>query len=453
MGFVPALPTRVRRSSCALLLMLAGVAGCETQRLNAPENAAPVPTDLQNVAQVEFEVNPQSGAVTLRRAGSERTGEDLRGLAVPVTAEHLQAAAQCEGCDDRILDNQTITVRFTVKHFVLEGVDFRRNGGNAIAAMTCTNCSVVSAVLRGVQPVPMPNPVGPEQVFEAVLRVNALTLEPFVVRFDLVAVAVRVPTRFAQVSANGNHTCALRPNGSIACWGLNDEGQATPPAGAFVQVSAGNYHSCARRSNNSLTCWGENDYGQITVPAGTFSQVSAGGFHTCAIRTNGTLACWGRNNHGQTVAPSGTFTQVSAGGLHTCAIRTNGTLACWGLNDDGQTVVPSGTFTQVSAGFYHTCARRGDGTLACWGWNQLGQSTPPAGTFAQVGAGFFHTCAVGSDGTIACWGYNDEGQTTGASGAFSWVSSGRYHSCALRPAGTLVCWGSNSDGQRSPPWW
>ena len=50
-----------------------------------------------------------------------------------------------------------------------------------------------------------------------------------------------VPARggYQQISAGGGHTCAVKTDSSIVCWGRNDHGQATPPAGDFQQVSAG----------------------------------------------------------------------------------------------------------------------------------------------------------------------------------------------------------------------
>ena len=101
-------------------------------------------------------------------------------------------------------------------------------------------------------------------------------------------------------------------------------------AGGFTQVSAGYLHTCGVRTDGTLACWGSNSDGQATPPDGTFSQVSAGGFHTCGVRTDGTLACWGGNSDGQATPPDGTFSQVSAGRFHTCGVRTDGTLACWG---------------------------------------------------------------------------------------------------------------------------
>ena len=42
---------------------------------------------------------------------------------------------------------------------------------------------------------------------------------------------------FAAISSGVNHTCGLRSDGSVACWGLNDRGQATPPAGAIFAAA------------------------------------------------------------------------------------------------------------------------------------------------------------------------------------------------------------------------
>ena len=52
-------------------------------------------------------------------------------------------------------------------------------------------------------------------------------------------------------------------------------------------------HTCGLKTDGTVVCWGENIYGQATPPDGTFSLVSAGGLHTCAVTTGGTVACWG----------------------------------------------------------------------------------------------------------------------------------------------------------------
>ena len=73
----------------------------------------------------------------------------------------------------------------------------------------------------------------------------------------------------------------------------NRDGQATPPAGTFSQLSAGSEHTCGVKTDGIVACWGADECGQATPPAGTFSQLSAGSEQTCGVTTDGTVACWG----------------------------------------------------------------------------------------------------------------------------------------------------------------
>ena len=69
---------------------------------------------------------------------------------------------------------------------------------------------------------------------------------------------------FTSVSAASGHTCGVRRDGSVASWGINSRGQATPPAGEFASVSAAGGHTCGVRRDGSVACW-ENL--SITIPA------------------------------------------------------------------------------------------------------------------------------------------------------------------------------------------
>ena len=261
------------------------------------------------------------------------------------------------------------------------------------------------------------------------------------------------------LSTGGGHTCALKTDGSIVCWGDDSWGQATVPRGTFASVSAGMAHTCGVNTDGSIACWGDAHWGQATPPHGTFASVSAGENHSCGVKTNGSIACWGDNDWGQATPPQGTFVSVGAGLGHTCGLKTDGSVRCWGLNVDaeyvvlGQATPPDEFFVSVSVGWSHTCGLKTDGAVQCWGSNRRGQATPPGGSFASVSAGGEHTCGVRADGSIQCWGSNDDwggeflGQATPPGGSFASVSAGWFHTCGVKTNGVVQCWGDNNAGQ------
>ncbi len=278
------------------------------------------------------------------------------------------------------------------------------------------------------------------------------------------------------VTAGGEHSCGIRENGTLWCWGRNNYGQIgngatgdnAPPTqvGAetdWVDVTGGGASTCAIRANRSLRCWGLNHRGQIgdgtrkvrAVPTrvrgtNTWRSVSMGFFHTCAVRTNDTLWCWGDNSAGQ-LGQGGTkqslkrhkvagrWATVSAGGWTTCATKVNGSLWCWGRNLFGQlgtgsyadrhqpARVGSGNgWKQVSVSWTHSCGRNGNGVVRCWGRNTQGQlgtgntlaSPTPRRVVGDrratsIGVAEGTSCLVDQAGALWCWGDNRYGQTGG----------------------------------------
>lgn len=213
--------------------------------------------------------------------------------------------------------------------------------------------------------------------------------------------------RFTAISHEGSwHACGVRVDQIIECWGddevesgrfgrcpanerpchnqgQNGYDQAIPPEGTFTAVATGGWHSCGLRTDQTIECWGRNDSGigpskQAEPPEGTFTAIASGHLHSCGVRTDQTIECWGSNTNGgftsgQANPPEGTFTAVTAGTVQSCGIRTDQTIECWGEYASSgslfvyEAVSPGGRFVAVIAGGDYSCGLRTGGTIECWG--------------------------------------------------------------------------------------
>src|SRR4051794_13159320 len=81
---------------------------------------------------------------------------------------------------------------------------------------------------------------------------------------------------------------------------------------SWISVATGVSHTCAIKKNKTLWCWGFNDHGQLGVgdtivrnkPVKVGDQenwvtIAAVGDHTCGLKTNDALWCWGSNETGE----------------------------------------------------------------------------------------------------------------------------------------------------------
>jgi len=289
------------------------------------------------------------------------------------------------------------------------------------------------------------------------------------------------------IAAGGWHTCAVRDDGAVVCWGKNASGELGRGASfssaarvevvglssGVVSVVTGNEFACALTDAGGVQCWGNNDDGQLgngtkdnrDTPVkvkGLQSGVAAigtatsGGDHACAVTTSGAAKCWGDNGSG--ALGNGDFytdesTPVQVKGL------TSGVVA-------------------IATGMSHTCALTAAGAMKCWGANSFGQlgNGPWDGSTAYltptqvkgltsgvvaIATGSMHTCALTKVGAVQCWGENDDGelgtgdtnersvptQVRGLTSGVVAIAAGRDHTCALTRAGALKCWGDNTSGQ------
>ena len=348
----------------------------------------------------------------------------------------------------------------------------------------------------------------------------------------------------ASVEAGGSDSAV--DGGSDAVSGAEGGADATPPALEYESHTLA--PGCAIRPGGSLKCWGSNFTGELglgdtfargdnpgemgdalpAVDLGTGRKVvsiARGYLHSCALLDNATVKCWGLGlstgtygdgpgEMGDTLVPidfgfGQTVMAISTGG-HACAILADGSVKCWGSNDYGQLglgdaisrlfpsdVVPLGTGRKaiaISAGYKHTCAVLDDRSVKCWGKNASGQlglgDTKNRGeatlgemgdylpkvnlgtgrTAVSISAGEVHTCVLLDNATVKCWGAGangllgigstaDRGDAPNEMGdalppinfgpgrTTLAISCGYSSSCAILDDHSVKCWGNNVVGQ------
>ena len=118
--------------------------------------------------------------------------------------------------------------------------------------------------------------------------------------------------------------------------------RAGPSSDSYTALAMGELHTCGLRADGAVVCWGNDDYNQVSgAPGGSFVHIAAGAHHTCAIGEDGAVACWGNDEYNQASGtPTGEFASIAVSSHHNCGIRTDGIVVCWGRNDYGQSAPP-----------------------------------------------------------------------------------------------------------------
>lgn len=343
-----------------------------------------------------------------------------------------------------------------------------------------------------------------------------------------------IPSSDSSISAGVAHSLAVDSDGTVWAWGNNETGQlgldsteiprqATPVKVAglsdVISVSAGGQHSLALKKDGTVWAWGDNEYGQLgradllSSSSGVLVQgltniiaISANIDFNLALKADGTVWSWGANRYGQlgngTNKLSTTPVQVkdlsgviklSAGSAFALALKNDGTVWSWGAQNVGELsealenvydvkttpiLIPELTnVVEISAGFSHSLAIKNDGTVWGWGSNeafQLGDLTKSRwdtpiqvknlADIKNISAGFYCSLATKTDGTIWSLGTNIWGQL-GIQQNFDYVplsydpvqpsilknvtaiDSGLGFNLARQAGGSLWAWGYNGEGQ------
>jgi alpha-tubulin suppressor-like RCC1 family protein len=334
-----------------------------------------------------------------------------------------------------------------------------------------------------------------------------------------------VPTRpdreVEAMGAGAEHSCALLRDGTVKCWGRNDFGQLglgdTQNRGdqpgemgdnlpavdlgtgrTAVALAVGSVHTCALLDDGSVKCWGDNENGQLglgdTQNRGDGPGEMGDNLPTVDLGTGRTAVAIAATAGSYEVYGQNGLTRVRQG---TCALLDNGSVKCWGYNDIGQLgledvenrgdqpgemgdnlpAVDLGTgrtAVAISMGTQNTCAILDDGGVKCWGDFGLGYAGAPTyrgpiprtmgDNLPEINLGPGHSaaaiavasndvCVVLDDGSVKCFGIsNQDGDNspaidlgTGRTATAISASDGEF--CAILDEGSLKCWGQNDFGQ------
>jgi alpha-tubulin suppressor-like RCC1 family protein len=262
--------------------------------------------------------------------------------------------------------------------------------------------------------------------------------------------------RWKQLSISGTdrfHVCGVAESGEGFCWGTNSWGrlgngamsdahaEPQPVAGGlrFARISAGGEHSCGLTPQGAAYCWGSNLRGQLGTDQG---------LSTCTTYSGGKNPV--RIDFGCTATPvpvqgARVFTDLQANQDATCGATAAGELYCWGGFDGAGEGTPAQrrVFADVQVRSFtlsqrqaspedYLCALDANGAAYCW-------------------AGTHPTRGEAGDGSVALRGSEPAAAKVVGPDPFTHIALTGWSACGITAAGGVNCWGRNMYGVLGRP--
>jgi hypothetical protein len=158
------------------------------------------------------------------------------------------------------------------------------------------------------------------------------------------------------ISVGEGHACALKKDGSVACWGAPSRTMVGRPT-LFERLGLKDYRA-----------------GRVVALPNVRHAVALASYQTqvCVVESDGQLVCFGNFSPPPPQLPPLVRVVLSR---TSCGItRANG-VVCWGAlpREEPARVVNLNGVLSIAAGWMSTCAVKSDHSLACWGGTVSGQ--------------------------------------------------------------------------------
>ena len=239
-------------------------------------------------------------------------------------------------------------------------------------------------------------------------------------------------TNAIAIAAGGYHSLAVLADGTVRCWGDNSQGgqlgigggggissvPVTPSGTSVTNViafAAGTYHSLALRADGTVWAWGLNDGSQLGNGTGS----------TVYCSTHGCSGSDAFSSPTQ-VQNMTNATAIAAGRNQSLAVRSDGSLWVWGWSAQGELgtgvlndeypwpiqLTALSNMVSVAGSINNSLAADAQGNVFVWGYDGFSNQPlvptqidklPPIQAVAQ---GYYHGLGIAADGSVYNWGDN-----------------------------------------------